>query len=343
MTHVELNNRTFRGATTRAAFAAVRDALGDDAIVVETREERGQAVVVARAPVARFELAPPLTAPRAVSAASVSAAPQLHAPTPAPRPRPAPRTSQTQHPLLERLLDRGVADHIAQRALDRAARMPQPIDAALRETLHDLVESAPAPWRAAPRQRVVALVGPTGVGKTTTIAKMAARALIDHKQTVALVTLDTWRIGAVEHMRRFGEILEVPMFVAQDAASLRAALARVANRDIVFIDTAGRSPHETQSFTDQLTTLTSLPDVEIHLTVAAATPVRQLRAVRERYAAHASLRAIVTKLDESDGAGALVNAGAILGRPLAAFTDGQRVPEDLHGFDVGALAHEVLA
>ena len=116
-------------------------------------------------------------------------------------------------------------------------------------------------------RRVVALVGPTGVGKTTTIAKIAARALLESGLRVALITVDTYRIGACEHLGRYGEIMGVKTQVARDATSLAAAVAR-ADADLVLIDSAGRSDAET--IANQMGLLRAAPGVEMHLVLSAA-------------------------------------------------------------------------
>lgn len=334
---LESSERIFRGANARAALTAVRNAFGDDAIVLETYEEAGATVVIARAaeperkaPPPEFKLAPPRALPPTTSAS-----------TSAPLAASIPEA-------IQQLVDKGVAEHIARRVHERAGRVrgARGPEDALQTVLAELVEGAVAPWQrlADRRRRVVALLGPTGVGKTTTIAKMAARAILEEQQRVALITLDTWRIGAVEHIRRYGEIMDVPAFVARDAATLRQALDQVRDRELVLIDTAGRSPQESASFEEQLRTVTAFPEVSLYLTVAAGTGIRQLRAIRERYdSCGALLRLLITKVDESDGSGAVLNAAAILGRPVAGFADGQRVPEDLHSFDAASFAAQVSA
>ncbi len=334
----------FRGATPRAALDAVRRALGGDAILLSTREVRSargpmEIEILARAPGAR---------------------PALHAPTPAAAHSSEPRgifndagplappsgAACAPEAVVARLVDAGVAEVIARRLVERAARLPRrrALADGVGATLDEVLCAGDAPWTAppAPRRRVVALVGPTGVGKTTTIAKMAARALLDTKLSVALVTIDTWRIGAVDQLRRYGEIMNLATYVARDAKALAEVLARTARADLVLIDTAGRSPLETETFAQQLTVLKSAPDVEIHLAAAAGSSVKQLRALRERYAALATSGIVVTKLDEADGRGGLVNVAAVLARAVTCFTDGQRVPEDLHAFDVRAFTEELL-
>jgi len=334
---LESSERIFRGANARAALAAVRSTFGDHAIVLETFEEGGVTVVIARAAEPERKADPPefkLAPPRVVAPATAPTSPALGA------------TSIPE--AIQQLIDKGVAEHIARRVHERAGRVrgARGPEHALQTVLAELVESAAAPWQRLPdrRRRVIALLGPTGVGKTTTIAKMAARAILEEQQRVALITLDNWRIGAVEHIRRYGEIMDVPAFVARDAATLRQALDQVRDRELVLIDTAGRSPQECASFEEQLRTVTAVPEISLYLTVAAGTGIRQLRAIRERYdSCGALLRLLITKVDESDGSGAVLNAAAVLGRPVAGFADGQRVPEDLHAFDAASFAAQVSA
>jgi len=128
----------------------------------------------------------------------------------------------------------------------RSPRMqPGALAAKVGALLSSRTQAAVAPWMpAAGGRRVVALVGPTGVGKTTTVAKIAARALMEHRLKIALVTLDTYRIGATERVTRYGEIMKVPTFVARDREELQAVLGKTRDRDLVLIDTAGRSLSE---------------------------------------------------------------------------------------------------
>jgi flagellar biosynthesis protein FlhF len=326
--------RAFRGKTMREALDAVKSVLGQSAILVSTREVKSargpvEIEIVAR-PAGRNEgRSETASAPRARPESSSSS---FLAP-------PAPSVD-----LAGALVERGMAELVAQRIVERAHRLPGAARRerdAVGEVLEEIVEAGAAPWqrRGHEGRRVVALVGPTGVGKTTTIAKMAARAVLDHKLQVALVTADTWRIGAVDHLRRYGEIMSVPTYVARDARALQDVLSRCESADLVLVDTAGRSPTEQSSFQQQLDMLSASPDVEVLITVAAGTSTNQLRAIRARYASLADASVVVTKLDEADGMGALVNVSAVLSRPIVCFTDGQRVPEDLHPL----VPHEVVS
>jgi flagellar biosynthesis protein FlhF len=172
------------------------------------------------------------------------------------------------------------------------------------------------------------MIGPTGVGKTTTIAKIAARALLDSRLKVSLVTVDTYRIGATEHIGRYGEIMGAPTHVARDAATLAEALARSADADLVLVDTAGRP--DAPSIAAQTALLHTVPDIELHLVLSAASGAREIRAAAKRYEKVGVHRLIFSKLDEADGPGSVLSAAAAVTAPVSCIADGQRVPDDIH-------------
>ncbi len=176
--------------------------------------------------------------------------------------------------------------------------------------------------------KAVALVGPTGVGKTTTLAKLAARFQIAEKKRVALVTLDTYRIGAVDQLRTYAEILGLPLRVAGTAAELERALAREAGADLVLIDTVGRS-YRRAGEVEALQSFLSVGGIETHLVLSATTKRADLLDALERYRAVGYQRLILSKLDETRCFGPAVEACRVAGVPLAYFATGQEVPDDL--------------
>jgi len=176
----------------------------------------------------------------------------------------------------------------------------------------------------------MALVGPTGVGKMTTVAKIAARALMEHRLKIALVTLDTYRIGATERVTKYGEIMKVPTFVARDRDELQTVLEKTRDRDLVIIDTAGRSLSE--AVAKQAEVLRSVAPIQLHLVLSAASGAREMAAVAARYQPLAPEQVIVTKVDECIGPGAVISATMRIGRPVSCVTDGQSVPEDMHAW-----------
>jgi flagellar biosynthesis protein FlhF len=189
------------------------------------------------------------------------------------------------------------------------------------------LNAAPPPWERTERRRVVALVGPTGVGKTTTVAKIAARALLESRLRVGLITVDTYRIGASEHLGRYGEIMGLKTQVARDASSLAQAVSRAGDVDLLLIDTAGRS--DVESVAAQVGLLRTVPNVELHLVLSAASGAREIGAAARKHRELGVHRLIFTKLDEADGPGSILSAIAALPRQVSCATNGQRVPDDL--------------
>jgi flagellar biosynthesis protein FlhF len=227
------------------------------------------------------------------------------------------------------LMHRGVEEHLARELVDDARRSgaADEIEACVRAALRKQLVAAPAPWLPEGR-RTVALVGPTGVGKTTGIAKIAARAVLETKFKCALITVDTYRVGASDQLARYGKIMGLPTYVARDQAGLAEAVGRCKDADLVLIDTAGRS--DSQSLAAQTAMLRTVPNVQLHLVLSAATGGRELGAAVRRYKSAAPDRIIFSKLDEADGPGGLYSAVHAMSRPISCVTDGQRVPEDIH-------------
>lgn len=184
------------------------------------------------------------------------------------------------------------------------------------------------------RGGVVAMVGPTGVGKTTSIAKLAARFALRHGQrSVALVSTDGYRIGAQEQLFTFGRLLGVPVYVANDAAELHDVLERLEDKKLVLIDTAGVSQRDMR-LPEQLRELTGeRVRIETCLVLAANAEYANLDQVAKRYAPLRSQYCIATKLDETATLGGLLSVAVERQLPLAFVSDGQRVPEDLNKAD----------
>ncbi|HYD40153.1 MAG TPA: flagellar biosynthesis protein FlhF [Anaeromyxobacter sp.] len=365
--------RTFRAPDPAAALAAVKAALGADAVILSTRTVDGG---LFRKPeieiTAALEL-PARPAPRRPARPAPQARPDhvepRAEPRPAPPPPPRPHDDELQDEIrylrksveearraltavtqearagrdlqlppagaevYARLACRGVEPALAE-SLVRSALAAVPPEthrvlAAVKDLLGERLVPCRAPWLLEGRH-VIAMVGPTGVGKTTTLAKLAARALLETRKRVAFVTVDTYRIGATEQLARYAEIMGVPVLVARDRSEILRAVERVADADLVLVDTAGRSSPE--DVARQAALVRTIPRVQLQLCVAASTGAMELAAVAERYRTLAPDRLAVTKVDEAAGPGSILSASVRICRPISCVADGQRVPEDVHAY-----------
>jgi flagellar biosynthesis protein FlhF len=177
------------------------------------------------------------------------------------------------------------------------------------------------------KPNIIAFVGPTGVGKTTTLAKIAAQYMLLQKKKVALFTLDTYRIAAVEQLKIYGEILKTPVIVINKRNDFLDKLNTFKDYDYVLIDTAGRSQRDSFHI-KKLKEFLKLP-VEIHLVLSATTKNKDLDDIISRFSIIPFSALLFTKLDESSTLGNIFNKGFETGKPLSYFTTGQRVPEDI--------------
>ncbi len=189
---------------------------------------------------------------------------------------------------------------------------------------------------------IIALVGPSGVGKTTTVAKLAAREVQRHgPQSVALVTTDAHRIGAYRQLQTFGQILGVPVYLAQTGKELGEVLMGLGEKRCVFVDTAGMSQRDLL-LAEEMAGLSALPNLHTLLVVAATT---QQAVLEETFRSFGRLRpdgAVVTKLDEAASLGPVLSVLCSADLPLLFVSNGQRVPKDLHPASAASLVDQAV-
>ena len=338
----------FEGATMRDAIAKVKAELGDQAVIISTRQVR------------RGLLGSAIEISAAVDTDDAEPEPTLSGPTTGGPLAPLPPPPRNE-PDLEKLIAPLRSELRSLRALVRTsgdgrgtAELRAEL-AALRRLVEDLPRPAPAPTPApaaprraatqhdAPRGRTtqqeydtpltapstgaaIMLVGPTGAGKTTTIAKLAARAALIDGRRVGLVTLDNYRVGGIDQIRTFADLIGVPVEVAETPDALAGLLD--ASHDLTLIDTAGRSPRDTAAIAELARGVADL-DLEVHLVVPAGSTPAQIDELVGRYSAFAPTRLLFTKLDECDRAPELALAPARTRLPITWVTTGQAVPEDI--------------
>ncbi len=190
---------------------------------------------------------------------------------------------------------------------------------------------------------VYALVGPTGSGKTTTIGKLAARYVLQHgADSLALVTTDRYRIAAHEQLLVFGRILSVPVRVVDESHSLDSILDELSDRHLVLIDTAGLTPSD-KGYQEQLTELAqSRHGIQSHLVVSATSQPRIMKSVWHCYKMTNLAGCVLTKLDEALTLGEALGFAMETSLPVAYYTDGQKIPEDLHPADAVPLVRQAV-
>ena len=246
------------------------------------------------------------------------------------------------------LIQRQVGEDIAAQIVERVrAELGDKADdrpAVIREHLVRYVESmlpvaGPIRLRPGASPTVVCMVGPTGVGKTTTIAKLAANFSLREGKKVGLVTIDTCRIAAVQQLRTFAQILQVPLEVAAEAGELRRTVGGMSDRDLVLIDTPGTSPYDDVRLQDLKRFLEEAKPHEVHLVLSTTTRQGVLMDAIERYQVLNVNRVIFTKLDEAIGFGAILTCLARADAKLSYLTTGQEVPDDIRVGQQRMLAH----
>ena len=214
-------------------------------------------------------------------------------------------------------------------------------DASLLSAMASIVKMVEQSKSRRKNTRVIVLVGPTGVGKTTTIAKLAAINKLIHRLDVALVSADTYRIGAIEQLRTFATIAEMPMEVAYQPSEIASALRKFRDKDMVFIDTVGRSQRSRKELNDLAKFVNAANPDEIHLVLNASTSLKTSCDVIEQFKAVKPDRLLFSKLDEAATLGPLLT---ILNRhhmPVSYLTTGQAVHDDIIAVDPTQFARMV--
>ena len=181
-----------------------------------------------------------------------------------------------------------------------------------------------------PGKRVVIFVGPTGVGKTTTIAKLAARLALKHRKRVVLLSLDGYRIGAVEQLKTYAGLMGMPFRFVPDTTELAHAIGECAQRDYILIDTTGHGPRNAGPVFELGRFLETFRDAECHLVMSATTKPRDIPEITSRFECCDPDHLLFTKLDETTTLGPILNELVRTCKPSRYYSDGQRVPEDFH-------------
>jgi flagellar biosynthesis protein FlhF len=253
--------------------------------------------------------------------------------------------------LLTMLIERGInvetartiATFLRQNLTEQELVDPEQVNESIVATVQNLIEVQPPVFAAGQPQQRIALVGPTGVGKTTTLAKIAASYLSKYSSSLALITIDTYRIAAVEQLKVYGEIMHLPVDVVITPEQLRQALEKHRDKELILIDTAGRSPRDSYCIDELAQFLSPELGIDKHLVLSAGTRENELLDTIERFKALQLSNTIFTKTDECANLGILLNVQLQSSTPLSYVTNGQRVPEDLLEISPKIIAELIMS
>lgn len=357
--------RRYVAASLPAAVAQVKKDLGPEAVILEVRRVRAPGLIGWFRP-RRVEVTAAGGEPNARAEVPPSSSGQAFVPS-APAPPPAatwavaataflptellPERLRRPYALareqVTKLVQRGVRLELAQELVERAlANVPEDrladgaaLTESLRREMLRLFPSRPAEPLSG---RVFAFIGPTGVGKTTTIAKLAAIYSLQKEKRVAILTQDTYRIAAVDQLKRYAEILRLPLEVLFTPDDLPAALERQGQADLILLDTAGRSPKQGMHLAELRTFLGRCPEIQTVLVVSATTKPDDLELVFERFQPLHPNQLVFTKLDETTSVGSILNLMARAKMPVGYVTNGQNVPDDVEVASPEKLVDMVL-
>src|SRR3954464_15886326 len=250
----------------------------------------------------------------------------------------APQVPEEMFEYYTQLISQSVAEELASDIVKNVQRNSRPenllqpefVRERIAEQLEKLIPTAgPITRTKHTGPHIVALVGPTGVGKTTTLAKLAANLKLREKHKVGLITLDTYRIAAIDQLKKYADILGSPLKVVNSAEDLREAVKGMSECDFILIDTAGRSPNDTLKINELKNLLATVEPDEVHLVLSSTSSEPCIQLAADRFAEVRVDKVIFTKVDEAAHIGVVFNVVRKLNKNLSYITTGQDVPDDI--------------
>ena len=324
--------KRFAASTMNEALHAVKAELGDDAVILSTRRVKGadgKPSVEITAAIEQIAAAP--QTPQATQATSTTADMDLE-----------PTTFDAHSPLTEKLMAHGISPAISQR-LQKAVTALMDTGFTEEDSLEMVLSKLitfKSPGELLEAGKPFILVGSTGAGKTTTLAKIAVTERM-HGRKVALVTMDTYKIGGVEQLDIYADALKESLHVVKNGETLAQTLAKIIGYDLILVDSAGVNPYERSRMSDIAKQLSDV-DATIALMLPSNLNAAEMAALPKAFGALKPQHLLFSKMDETSFLGGMVNTAIHNGMPLCFATDGQRVPQDLLQLDAKTLSRRLL-
>ena len=249
--------------------------------------------------------------------------------------------------LLKKMIDEGVREELAHSLAKQTEKLmrSKPGISSVEILEHLLQEQL---GRAEPilhkkfTQKVVLMLGPTGVGKTTTIVKLAADFAVKQRKKVGIINTDTYRVGAQEQLKTYADILGVPIQLVYYPDEIATAMEEMSDRDIIFVDTAGKRPGDEQHRDELLDMIRILKPEDVLLCLSATTGFSSIKEMVDTYGFIDNYRLLITKLDETKYRGVLLNISWYTRKPIAYVTTGQKVPDEIEIADIERIVKEIV-
>jgi flagellar biosynthesis protein FlhF len=259
------------------------------------------------------------------------------------------KLSEITKALLGRLekneVDRVIINDLKEDIIERLDFEEQQDEQAVRSTVYNILDryiKDPQPYSNNNNKKVVVFIGPTGVGKTTTLAKLAANMVLNEKKKVGLITSDTYRIAAVEQLKTYSEIIGVPLSIIYSPAEVFNAVKNYDDKEIILLDTAGRSHKDQYQLMELKSLLKSSIDFETYLVLSATTKFSDCVEIIKSYSFLDDYKLLFTKLDETSSLGILLNVAYVTKKALAYLTTGQSVPDDIEIADKKKIINSLM-
>lgn len=180
-----------------------------------------------------------------------------------------------------------------------------------------------------PYQKIIFFVGPTGVGKTTTLAKIAAQLVMEDEYDIGLITSDTYRIAAIDQLKTYSDILQLPLKIIYNEEDMYKTLVTFKDKDIILVDTAGRNHRDIDEEDEIFKIMNSIKNKEVFLVLSGTTEYKTLKSIIRHYDFIKDYKIIFTKIDECEGLGNILNTKYLTNNPVSYVTTGQNVPDDI--------------